>query len=190
MALFEDVHLEDARRIIDRYPESRQRSAIMPLLYLAQSIEGSVTREALREVGGLLDITTAEVEAVATFYTMYRLHPGGTHVVWVCTNLSCALRGAKDVYEAARRAAGIPLGSEVSEDGAVSVEEEECLAACEHAPVVAVDFAYHDEVTPERMRDLIESLRRGDVPAPARGDAPHDFRHASRMLAGLQGEPA
>ena len=97
MALFEGARLEEAKEIIGRYPEGRERSAIMPLLYLAQSVEGHVSREGLQEIAGLLDLTTAEVEAVASFYSMYRLRPTGTHVVNVCTNLACMLRGAREV---------------------------------------------------------------------------------------------
>lgn len=175
-----------AEEIKARYPAGRERSAIMPLLYLVQSVEGCVTGEGLREVGELLGITTAEVEAVASFYTMIRLRPTGKHVVSVCTNLSCALRGAEDVYEAAHREAGIPHGGEMSEDGLFTVHEEECLGACDAAPVVQVDFVNHDRTTPERMAELIDALRRGEVPPPSRGKAPEDFRHASRILAGLE----
>jgi NADH-quinone oxidoreductase subunit E len=149
-----------------------------------------VTPGGLREVGELLGITTAEVEAVASFYTMLRLRPTGSHLVSVCTNLSCALRGAKDVYEAAHRETGIPHGGELSDDGLFSVHEEECLGACDAAPVVQVDFASHDRVTPERMAELVRELRDGRVPAPSRGEAPRDLREASRILAGLdEGEP-
>jgi NADH-quinone oxidoreductase subunit E len=190
MTVFDGTAEREAREIIARYPAGRERSAVMPLLYLAQSLEGRVTREALREVGALLGITTAEVEAVASFYTMIRLRPTGTHVVTVCTNLACALRGAKDVYEAAHRAAGIAHGAELSEDGEISLHEEECLGACERAPVVTVDFAYHDGVTPEGVEELISALRRGEPPPPSRGPALRDFRHASRILAGLQEERA
>jgi len=190
MPVFEAGALEDARRIIDRYPASRERSAIMPLLYLAQSIDGMVTQDALREIGELLDITTAEVEAVATFYSMYRLRPTGEHVVNVCTNLACKLRGANAVYHAAHEAAGIAQGAERSEDGLFTVHEEECLGVCDHAPAVQVDFCNHDDVTPERMRELIASLRGGEVPAPARGPAFASFRAASRALAGLEEVPA
>ena len=185
MALFEDATLGEARTIIARYPAGRERSAVMPLLYLAQSIEGRVTRQGLQEVAALLGLTTAEVEAVASFYTMLRLKPTGTHVVSVCTNLSCALRGSAQVYEAAHRASGIPHGKDLSEDGVITLHEEECLGACEKAPVVSIDFAYHDDVTPERMRELIAMLQAGDVPAPSRGEAMQDFRAASRLLAGL-----
>ena len=160
----------------------------MPLLYLAQSIEGRVTRQGLQEVAALLGLTTAEVEAVASFYTMLRLKPTGTHVVSVCTNLSCALRGSAQVYEAAHQASGIPHGKELSEDGVITLHEEECLGACEKAPVVSIDFAYHDDVTPERMGELIRMLQAGDVPAPSRGEAMRDFRSASRLLAGLDAQ--
>jgi len=187
MSVFADDLLADARATIGRYPEDRPRSAILPLLYLAQSVEGHVSRDALREIADLLNSTTAEVEAVASFYTMIRLRPTGTHLVNVCTNLSCALRGANEVYEAAHVATGIPHGGELSDDGVFSVHEEECLGACDAAPVVQIDFANHDRVTPDRMRELIDELRAGEVPSPARGEAPRDFREASRILAGLGG---
>lgn len=189
MTTFEGATLDDARTIVARYPQGRERSAVMPLLYLAQSVDGHVTREGLQEVAALLGLKTAEVEAVASFYTMIRLRPTGTHVVAVCTNLSCALRGANDVYEAAHQAAGIPHGQELSDDGIITLHEEECLGACEKAPVVTVDFLYHDEVTPASVGEMIEALRRGEVPAPSRGESISDFRSASRVLAGLQVEP-
>ena len=176
---------EQAERVMARYPAGRGRSAILPLLYLVQSVDGHVSRDGLREVAELIGTTTAEVEAVATFYSMIRLRPTGTHLVNVCTNLPCALRGANEVYEAAHVATGIPHGGELSEDGMFSVHEEECLGACDAAPIVQIDFANHDRVTPDHMRELIEQLRAGRRPQPARGEAPADFRDASRILAGL-----
>ncbi|HEX9123691.1 MAG TPA: NAD(P)H-dependent oxidoreductase subunit E [Actinomycetota bacterium] len=181
---------EQAERITARYPAGRRRSAVLPLLYLVQSVEGRVTREGLREVAGLLGITTAEVEAVATFYTMIRLRPTGRYVVSVCTNLPCALRGAREVLEAAHRAAGVPEGGEISEDGMFGVHEEECLAACDAAPVVTVNFVNYDRTTPERVTELVEALRRGEEPAPSRGSFPGDFKRMSRVLAGLPPEEA
>ena len=178
--------LEVAEAIKARYPTGRERSAVMPLLYLVQSVEGSLTREGLREVAELLGRTTAEVEAVATFYTMLRTRRTGIHVVAVCTNLSCALRGANAVFEAAHEAAGIAHGEETSEDGLITVHEEECLGACDAAPVVQLDFANHDRVDPERMRELVAALVAGEIPAPSRGTAPNDFKHASRILAGVE----
>ncbi len=185
MPIFEGQRLDEAKEILRRYPEGRERSAIMPLLYLAQSVEGHVSREGLREVAELLGRTTAEVEAVATFYTMYRLRPTGTHVVSVCTNLACMLRGGREVLEAAHEAAGMRHGEERSEDGMFTVHEEECLGVCDFAPVAQVNFANHDRVTPERMRELIAGLRDGSVPEPSRGPAMESFRAASRVLAGL-----
>ncbi len=186
MAIFEGVRLDEARSIVARYPEGRERSAVMPLLYLAQSVEGYVTRDALREVAELIGVRTAEVEAVATFYTMLRLRPTGTHLIAVCTNLSCALRGANDVYAAAHRATGIPDGGETSDDGVFSVHEEECLGVCELAPVVQVNVANHDRVTPDGVAEIVEALRAGAVPPPARGPAVESFKAASRILAGLE----
>jgi NADH-quinone oxidoreductase subunit E len=180
---------ERVGEIVARYPVGRERSAIMPLLYLVQSVEGRVTPEGLREVAELLGLRTAEVEAVASFYTMIRLRPTGEHVISVCTNLSCSLRGAKDVYEVAHEAAEVGHGREISDDGRFTVHEEECLGACDAAPVVQVDFANHDRVTPERMREIVDALRRGEVPTPARGIAPRDFKHASRILAGIEEAP-
>jgi NADH-quinone oxidoreductase subunit E len=178
----------EAQAITSRYPSGRERSAILPLLYLVQSVEGRVTQEGLREVGQILGITTAEVEAVASFYTMLRLRPTGAHVVSVCTNLSCALRGANDVLGAALEAAEITEGEEVSPDERITVHEEECLGACDAAPVIQIDFANHDRVTPDRVRELVASLRAGEVPEPSKGEAPEDFRDASRILAGLDGD--
>jgi len=186
MPVLSDEGRRTAEAIVARYPAGRARSAVLPLLYLVQSVEGRLTQEGLREVGELLGITTAEVEAVASFYTMLRLRPTGTHVVSVCTNLSCALRGANDVYGAAHDAAGVEHGDETSPDGVFTVHEEECLGACDSAPVVQIDFANHDRVTPERIVELVDALRSGEVPTPSRGRAAKDFRDASRILAGAE----
>ena len=190
MTVFEAAVREDADVILARYPEAHRRSAVMPLLYLAQSVEGSVTRDALREIGTLLGITTAEVEAVASFYTMFRLRPTGTHVISVCTNLACKLRGAEAVFEAAHEASGVAHGAELSDDGLFTLHEEECLGVCDFAPAVQINFCNHDNVAPERMRELVAGLRAGEVPSPARGPAFDSFRAASRALAGLEEVPS
>jgi NADH-quinone oxidoreductase subunit E len=186
MAVLTPELREAAESITARYPAGRERSAVIPLLYLAQSVEGYVTREALREVADLLGLRTAEVEAVASFYTMLRLRPTGEHLVSVCTNLSCSLRGARGVLEAAHEAAGVPNGGELSEDGLITLHEEECLGVCEFAPVVQINVANHDDVTPERVVELIGTLREGRVPAPSRGRSVGSFKEASRILAGLE----
>lgn len=186
MAVLPPELRETAEGIKARYPAGRERSAILPLLYLVQSVEGWVTQDGLREVAGLLGLTTAEVEAVASFYTMIRLRPTGRHVVSVCTNLACALRGAGEVYEAARDAMG-PNCENVTEDGTFTLHEEECLGACDAAPVVTVDFANFDRITPEAVVELVETLRGDGSPRPSRGPFPGGFREASRTLAGLGG---
>jgi len=190
MAVFEAAVREDADVILARYPQAQRRSAVMPLLYLAQSVEGSVTRDALREIGALLGITTAEVEGVASFYTMFRLRPTGTHVISVCTNLACKLRGAEAVFEEAHEVSGVAHGAELSDDGLFTVHEEECLGVCDFAPAVQINFCNHDDVTPERMREMVAGLRAGEVPSPARGPAFDSFKAASRALAGLEEVPS
>jgi NADH-quinone oxidoreductase subunit E len=186
MPVFSAELRAQAERVKARYPAGRERSAILPLLYLAQSVEGSVTREGLREVADLLGLTTAEVEAVATFYTMLRVRPTGKHLISICTNLSCAVLGARELLDRAREALG-PESEDATPDGMFSLHEEECLGACDAAPVVQIDFANHDRVTQEGLLEMIEQLRRGETPEPSRGTAAQDLRGASRILAGLGG---
>jgi NADH-quinone oxidoreductase subunit E len=172
-----------AERIIAKYPT--RRSALVPLLYLVQSEVGWVPRQGMREVGDMIGLTTAEVEAVATFYTMLKLYPCGRYVISVCTNPSCTLVGARESYQRAQELLG--NGAErMTEDGLFTLEEEECLAACDKAPVVAVNYVYYDQVTADRMEHLIGEIREGGVPEAARGaGAPGDLKQVSRVLAGL-----
>ena len=175
MILDGDVRAQ-AQEIVGRYPDAR--SALLPLLYLVQSQVGHVSREGMQEVGELLGLTTAEVEAVATFYTMFRKEPTGRWLVSVCTNVSCALVGARKVHEAADAAIG-------EDPETFTLEEVECLGACDAAPVVQVNYCSYDRVSVERVGELIEALRSGEVPAPSRGPAPVPHAETSRILAGL-----
>ena len=173
---------EAAERILAKYPT--RRSALIPLLYLVQSEVGWVPRQGMREVGEILGLTTAEVEAVATFYTMLKLHPCGKYVISVCTNPSCSLLGARRLYQRAKEVLG--EGAEhVTEDGLFTIEEEECLAACDKAPVVALNYVYFDGVTEERLDQMIAAVREGQVPEAARGGVPGTLAEVSRTLAGL-----
>lgn len=174
-----------AEEIKARYPDAR--SAMMPLLYLAQSAEGHVSREGLREVAEILGLRTAEVEAVASFYTMLRLTPAGKYILSICTNVSCALRGGKELFETAKQELG-PGCEGVTPDGLLTLHEEECLGACDAAPLVQVNFCNYDRMTKERLLELIEALRREDLPLPSRGKAPADLKAASQTLAGLGSE--
>jgi len=171
-----------AERIAARYP--RRRSALVPLLYLVQAEAGWVPRQGMREVAEILGITTAEVEAVATFYTMLKLHPSGKYVLSVCTNPSCALLGGKRLYERAKEILG-DQSEHVTEDGLFTLEEEECLAACDKAPVLAVNYVFYDKVSEEQLGEMISEIREGRVPEASRGGVPGDLRQVSRTLAGL-----
>jgi len=136
-------------RLRQRYPEGR--SAVMGALRLAQERHGGwLPPEALREVADAVHLTPAQVEAVATFYDMYNLEPVGRHLVEVCTNLSCALVGAKQVVDAFEQELGIPPG-ETSDDGEVSFRLIECAGGCGYAPVVVVDHRYRE---PTRLEDV------------------------------------
>jgi NADH-quinone oxidoreductase subunit E len=171
-----------AERICAKYPT--RRSALLPLLYLVQSEVGWVPRQGMREVAEILGLTTAEVEAVATFYTMLELHPCGRYVISVCTNPSCALLGGRRLYEHAREVLG--EGAErVTEDGLFTLEEEECMAACDKAPVLTVNYTYYDRVTEEQLDQLVASIREGRVPEAARGGVPGDLKATSLTLAGI-----
>jgi NADH-quinone oxidoreductase subunit E len=171
-----------AGRIIGKYPT--RRSAMIPLLYLVQSEVGWVPRQGMREVAELLGLKTAEVEAVATFYTMLKLHPCGRYVLSVCTNPSCALLGGRRLFERARELLGEDA-EHVTEDGLFTLEEEECLAACDTAPVVALNYVFYDRVTDEGLERMIASIREGTVPEASRGGVPGDLKEVSRTLAGM-----
>ena len=171
-----------AEGITRKYPD--RRSALVPLLYLVQSEVGWVSREGMREVAEILGLTTAEVEAVATFYTMLKLHPCGRYVISICTNPSCSLRGGRGLYDRAKELLGHESET-VTPDGTFTLEEEECLAACDKAPVLAVNYMFFDAVSGEQLEQIIDSIRRGDVPEASRGGVPGDLREISRRLAGV-----
>jgi NADH-quinone oxidoreductase E subunit len=154
-----DALYDRIRKIAAKYPQ--RRSAVMPALRLAQEAHGGwLPPEALREVSDVLDLTPAEVEAVATFYDMFNLEPVGRHLVEVCTNLSCALAGAKQVVDALEIQLGIPPG-ETSDDGEVTFRLIECAGGCGYAPVVVVDHRYREPTRPEDVPGLVEELRGG-----------------------------
>jgi NADH-quinone oxidoreductase E subunit len=148
--------VEEVQAIAARYPD--RRSATLPALRLAQERHGWLPPEALREVADALELTPAYCEAVASFYDMYHLAPVGTHLVEVCTNLSCALAGAQKVVEAFERELGVAPG-ETTEDGEVTFRTVECLGGCGYATVVAVDHRYRQHVGPDDVSAIVEELR-------------------------------
>ncbi|MGC9379514.1 NADH-quinone oxidoreductase subunit NuoE [Streptomyces sp. MH13] len=175
----------DAREIIARYPDSR--SALLPLLHLVQSEEGHVTRTGMRFCADVLDLTTAEVTAVATFYTMYRRRPSGDYQVGVCTNTLCAVMGGDAIFESLQEHLGVGNG-ETTEDGKVTLEHIECNAACDFAPVVMVNWEFFDNQTPASVRRLVDDLRAGRTVTPTRGAPICTFKETARILAGFPDE--
>ncbi|MBB1243382.1 NADH-quinone oxidoreductase subunit NuoE [Streptomyces durbertensis] len=175
----------DAREIIGRYPDSR--SALLPLLHLVQSEEGHVTRTGIRFCAETLDLTTAEVTAVATFYTMYRRKPSGDYQVGVCTNTLCAVLGGDEIFEELQQHLSVGNGG-TTDDGKVTLEHIECNAACDFAPVVMVNWEFFDNQTVESAKKLVDDLRAGREVTPTRGAPLCDFRQTSRILAGFPDE--
>ena len=169
--------------IIARYP--RKRSAIMPLLHFVQSIDGYVTNEGIEVIGEKLELATAEVTAVSTFYTQYKSKPVGEYHVGVCTNTLCAVMGGDAIYESIKEHLNIG-NDEVTTDGKVSVEHIECNAACDYAPVVMVNWEFYDNQTVQSVKDLVDGARTGNPPAPTRGPKTlRTWKQNSAVLAGI-----
>ncbi len=165
-ALSEHV-LEEIRDLPAKYPQ--HRSAVMPALDLAQEELGYLTPEAMSEVATALQLDPGYVEGVATFYTLFHLAPIGKHRFYMCTNLSCTLRGANEMVDHLKGAIGVHEAEQVSKDGLFSYEEVECLGACEYAPVARLDRRYEVDLTPQKI-DALVAERRNPVPSPPRGE--------------------
>src|SRR6266508_2415723 len=144
--------------VIKRYSLDRRRSAVLPALYLAQDQQGYITANAIRHVADLLGITRADVEDVVSFYTMFYTKPVGRFVLQVCRTLSCALNGAERVTEELSATLGIKPG-ETDPSGTFTLLEVECLGACDRAPVVMVNDAWHECLKPEDAAKLVDDLR-------------------------------
>jgi NADH-quinone oxidoreductase E subunit len=144
--------------IIKRYPPNQRRSAVLPALYLAQQQQGYITANAIRHVAGLLEITRADVEDVVSYYTMFYTRPVGKFVVNVCRTLSCALNGAERVTEALVAKLGIAPG-QTDATKTFTLVEVECLGACDRAPAVMVNDAWHECLKPEDVPKLVDDLR-------------------------------
>jgi len=149
--------LDEIKALPAKYPQPR--SAVMPALDLAQEELGHLTPEAMSEVAVALQLDPGYVEGVATFYTLFHLEPVGRHRFYVCTNLSCMLRGAEDVVERIQGAIGVKEPGEISKDGLFSYEEVECLGACEYAPVCRLDRRYEVDLTPVKIDRLVLDRR-------------------------------
>lgn len=186
-----DQTLTRAEELIARYPQ--RRSALLPILFLLQAEDGYVSPAGVAQVAELLGLTKAEVGAVATFYTMFRRRPVGKYLVSVCKTLPCQLRGSRDISEAIARRLEVPLGG-TDERGMVTVEEVECLAACDGAPVVQVNTENYERLSKAEALELLEALLRDEVPPPtfaADGSVTEPSTAALHWrLAGLGDPPA
>lgn len=176
----------DAAKVIARYPAGQERSALLPLLYLVQGEHGFVSSQGISAIASMLGVTRAEVAGVASFYTMFKRSPQGTWLISVCTQPACSFAGAREIIARLEATFGITCG-ETSADGSISIEEVECLCACDGAPVFSVNYENYERMSVEQAVGLVESLRDGATPPPgARGEVPEDFKTASRRLSGVE----
>jgi NADH-quinone oxidoreductase subunit E len=186
-----DQTLARAEELIARYP--LRRSALLPILFLLQAEDGYVSPAGVAQVAELLGLTKAEVGAVATFYTMFRRRPVGKYLVSVCKTLPCQLRGSREISAAIAERLEVPLGG-TDQSGMVTVEEVECLAACDGAPVVQVNTENYERLSTSEALELLEALLRDEVPPPtfaADGSVTEPSTAALHWrLAGLGDPPA
>lgn len=156
-----EKYRDQIQEILARYPADRQRSAVMPLLYLAQSEYGHLSPEALSEVGGLIGLSATDVAGIVGFYTLYYDHPAGKRRMQICTDLPCALRGAEAFAQGVCQKLGVKLG-QTTADGEWTVEAVMCLAACDKAPMFQVQDAtgihYHESATPDQPMTVDQAL--------------------------------
>ncbi len=146
-------------KLVRSYPPGRQRAALIPMLLYAQDEVGAVTPQVVEEISRRLGVSVLEIEEVVSYYSMLRRNPAGKHHIQICTNISCLLLGAEQLWEHACRRLGIG-NRQVTPDGQFSLEEVECIGACSWAPALMVNYDYHHHMTPEKLDRLIESLRK------------------------------
>ncbi len=170
MGWFTEANARTAAEIIARYP--RPRSAVIPLLHLAQEQEGWITRDAMREIAELTGTTPAEVLGTGSFYEMFKFHPVGSYVVNVCTNISCQLLGGEELLHHVEESLGVHAGG-TTDDGMFTVEDVECVAACSEAPCFTVNHRYFHRADIDILDEVVADLRAGRSPL-SRGAAGDD----------------
>jgi NADH-quinone oxidoreductase subunit E len=158
MSRLSDANVSIARELIGRFP--RSKSALIPVLHLAQEQDGYVTDEAMAHIAELFDITPADVYGTATFYEMFKFEPVGRYCVNICTNISCQLLGAWELLAHAEDRLGVKPGGTTG-DGMFTLEDVECIAACTEAPALQVNYRYRHRVTPADFDQLVDDLRAG-----------------------------
>ncbi len=177
---FSDEFVATADRLVRRYPVAR--SALLPILHLVQAEHGYVSDEGIAFAAARLNLTKAEVGAVATFYTMFKRQPVGDYLLSVCCNPTCQVAGAQVIFERYREA----LGGQLTDlDTKVSIEEAECLGICDAAPVVQVNYEMYGPVTDEEADRLLDACRKGQPPVSSwSGEPAPTFREVERELSG------
>jgi len=154
---------EEVKKILAKYPSEQKRSAVMPLLYLAQRETGYVTKEAMDDIAGLLEITSTDVVSVVGFYTLFHDQQAGKYRMQVCTDLPCAMRGADRFLEQLCGNLGVKVG-ETTPDGLVTIEAVTCLAACDRAPMFQLQgpdsLDYHENMTVDKTMELLAALKK------------------------------
>jgi NADH-quinone oxidoreductase subunit E len=183
-SVFDEKTRAEAEQIIARYPAGNARSALGPMLHLVQSVQGQVTADGIAFCSERLGLTKAQVSAFATFYTMYKRVPTGDYLVSVCTNTLCGMLGGDEIFAALKSELGVG-NNQTSADGKVTLEHAECLAACDYAPVVTVNYEFFDNQTVGTARNIVSQLRNGDRPDPSRGAPLCTFQQISRQIAGF-----
>lgn len=158
MGKFTDADKARLDELVSRYPT--KKAALLPSLWLAQEVYGGwLPLEAMDEVAGYLELPTADVQGVATFYTMYNKSPRGHHAIEICHNVSCMVLGAEQLIQHCERKLGVSATGETTDDGVFTLARVECLGACCNAPAVQVGGSYYENVTPEQLDALIEKLK-------------------------------
>ncbi len=174
--------LEEMRQIAARYPQ--KGSALLPMLHLVQSVDGRISPAGVQACADLLEITTAQVSGVATFYTMYKRRPAGKHHVGVCTTALCAVMGGDILLKKVEDHLGITEG-QTTADGQISLERLECNAACDFAPVMMVNWEFMDDMTPAKAAELLDKLAADEEVHSTRGARITSWKQAERVLAGF-----
>ena len=154
---------KEVKQILSKYPPEHKRSAVMPLLYLAQREEGYISKSAMQDVANIVDITETDVAAIVGFYTLYHDKKEGKYRMQVCTDLPCALRGAEQFMDNLCSNLGIKVG-ETTPDGVITLEAVTCLAACDKAPMFQIQgpdgIKYHENMTVDKTMELVEALKK------------------------------
>jgi NADH-quinone oxidoreductase subunit E len=154
---FTQENLEKVNDAVKRYPE--KQAAVMPALWIAQEQNGWISHEVMQEIAKILEINPEDVLGVVTFYTMYHQKPMGKYHLQVCTNVSCMLRGAYDIYESVKKNLGID-NMQVTPDQKFSLEEVECMGSCGTAPMIAINEDFYENISLEKVNKIIDDIKK------------------------------